>query len=144
MQPVLEPSAHAKPPYRKPSKRRRPNNRAKVSSKPAMLPGVDGRTLLARRFYDITAAIFADQGGVDRCTEVKIVLIRNYAAAAATAEALNARMAMGEPVDIDQLAKLSSTLVRLASKIGVRRHAKLVPHLGDYIEGRVEPDEVDA
>ena len=45
-----------------------------------------------------------------------------------------ARLARGEPVDIAEHALLSSTLVRLAQRIGINRVAKDVsPTLGDYL-----------
>ena len=40
------------------------------------------------------------------------------------AEAFEARLANGEDVDVNEHAQLSSTLVRLASRIGINRVAK--------------------
>ena len=50
------------------------------------------------------------------------------------AEALEARLANGEAVDVAEHAQLSSTPVQLASRIGTNRVAKNVtPTVADYI-----------
>ena len=57
------------------------------------------------------------------------------------AEELEARLARGEAVDIAEHALLSSTLVRLAQRIGINRVAKdLTPSLGDYLRSSPPPD----
>jgi hypothetical protein len=86
-----------------------------------VLPDVDGRSAVARRYRDITSAILVDQGGADLCSESRLQLIRRFAAAAVLAEQLEARLANGEQIDITEHAALSSTLVRLASRIGIDR-----------------------
>jgi hypothetical protein len=48
-------------------------------------------------------------------------LIRRFAAAAVLAEQMEARLANGEQIDIAEHATLSSTLVRLAQRIGIDR-----------------------
>ena len=64
-------------------------------------------------------------------------LIRRFASGAVLAEELEARLARGEPVDIAEHALLSSTLVRLAQRIGIDRRAKnITPALRDYLEER--------
>ena len=64
-------------------------------------------------------------------------LIRRFASGAVLAEELEARLARGEPVNIAEHALLSSTLVRLAHRIGLERRAKNVtPALRDYLEER--------
>jgi hypothetical protein len=54
---------------------------------------------------------------------------------------LEARLANGEEVDIAEHALLSSTLVRLAQRIGINRVAKdQTPTLNDYLRGPAEID----
>jgi hypothetical protein len=102
-----------------------------------VLPGIDGRTLVARRYREVAAAILVDQGGGDRCSEARKQLIRRFAAAAVLAEQLESRLVNGEAIDIQEHATLSSILVRLASRIGINRIPKEVtPDLLDYIESR--------
>ena len=68
-------------------------------------------------------------------------LIRRFASGAVLAEELEARLARGEAVDIADHALLSSTLVRLAQRIGINRVAKdLTPSLDDYLRSPPLPE----
>jgi hypothetical protein len=103
------------------------------------LPAIDGRTMVGRRYRDIAAAITTDQGGEGRCSETRIQLIRRFAAAAVIAETLEARLVDGEQIDIYAHALLSSTMVRIARRIGLKRLPKNVTadlDLSDYISQR--------
>jgi hypothetical protein len=58
----------------------------------------------------------------------------SIAITAVLAEALEARLARGENVDISEYALLSSTLVRLANRIGIERVARdISPTLSDIL-----------
>jgi hypothetical protein len=123
---------------------RKPEARSRVSNHRDVLPGVDGRNVIARRYYDISTAILADQGGLDGCSESRLQLIRRFAAAAVLAEQMEARLANGEAIDIAQHATLSSTLVRLASRLGIDRRARdISPTLTDLLREN-EPQRQDA
>lgn len=51
------------------------------------------------------------------------------------AEEMEARLARGESIDVAEHAQLSSTLVRLAARIGINRRLKpITPDLHDYLE----------
>jgi hypothetical protein len=109
--------------------------RSRVSNGSDILPNIDGRSVKARRIYDIASAIANDLGGADKLTETRISLIRRFASLAAIAEEQEARVANGEEIDVGKLAKISSTLVRLATRIGLKRVPKNVtPVLHDYLE----------
>jgi hypothetical protein len=112
---------------------RKPTARSRVSNGHDLLPNVDGRSLVARRYRDISNAILVDQGGVDQCSESRLQLIRRFAAAAVLAEQLESRLANGEQIDIGEHATLSSTLVRLAQRIGIDRVARDVTTLGSVL-----------
>jgi hypothetical protein len=103
---------------------RKAQARSRVSNGRDVLPGVDNRTMIARRFYDVCHALISDQAGLDRCSEARLQLIRRFAAAAVMAEEMEARLARGESIDVAQHAQLSSTLVRLAARIGINRRLK--------------------
>jgi hypothetical protein len=60
-------------------------------------------------------------------------------AAAVLAENIEAKLAMGETIDLAQHALISSTLVRLATRLGINRHAKTVTPLRDYLEAKALP-----
>jgi hypothetical protein len=125
--------------------RRNRHFRSRVTNGADVLPSVDGRTKIARRFYDVVQALIADQAGLDRCSEAKIQLIRRFAAAAVMAESLEAKLARGESISIAEHAALSSTLVRLAQRIGLNRVAKdISPTLSSYLAvnySKPEPTE---
>jgi hypothetical protein len=115
---------------------RRPRGiRSRITNGSAVLPGVDGRSLIARRYKDICAAILTDQGGDDMCSESRRQLIRRFAAAAVLAEQMEARLANGEEIDISEHALLTSTMVRVAQRIGVDRIPRDVssPSLADIL-----------
>src|SRR5262249_42684896 len=118
------------------------NSRSRVTNHNALLPGVDGRSAQARRFRDIITAIAIDQGGVDRLSEARLQLVRRFAAAAVLAEALEAKLANGERIDIGEHAQLCSTLVRVAQRIGINRVAKEIgPTVMDLLrEGQQQHD----
>ena len=109
-------------------------NRSRISNGQEILPGVDQRRAISRRYRDLVAQIAIDQGGADRCSEIRMQLIRRFASGAVLAEELEARLVRGEPVDIAEHALLSSTLVRLAQRIGLDRRAKnITPSLSEYL-----------
>jgi hypothetical protein len=121
-----------------------PAQRSRITNGKELLPGLDMRTALARRFRDITSAIFTDQGGEDQCTESRKQLIRRFAAAAVIAEQMEAKLGDGEEIDIQKHALLCSSLVRLCGRIGINRRLKdVTPALPDYLDD-VEADADDA
>ena len=119
-----------------PVERSRSKHRSRMTNGTALLPDVDGRGAIARRFKDITSAIIADQGGADQCSESRLQLIRRFAAAAVIAEQMESRLANGEQIDIQEHALLCSTLTRLAQRIGIeRRQRDVTPDPLQYARG---------
>jgi hypothetical protein len=120
---------------------RKPTARSRISNGKDILPNVDGRSLIARRYRDIASAILVDQGGNDRCSESRKQLIRRFAAAAVLAEQMEAKLANGEAIDVPQHALLCSSLVRLAQRIGLERRSRtVVPSVEEYLRARREAD----
>jgi hypothetical protein len=107
------------------------------------LPGIrDGRSATARRFRDIVRAVGVDQGGLAQLSEARLQLVRRFAALCCHAELLEARLANGEQIDIGEHSNLSSTLVRIASRIGIDRIPKdITPSLGEYLKRRRDTDD---
>jgi hypothetical protein len=110
-----------------------PAQRSRITNGKELLPGLDMRSAMARRFKDIISAILVDQGGEDQCSEARRQLVRRFAAAAVLAEQMEADLARGLPIDIQQHALLCSSLVRLAQRVGINRVAKLVQTPDEYI-----------
>jgi hypothetical protein len=84
--------------------------RSRVTNHKDLLPNIDGRSIVARRYRDIVSAIITDQGGLDRMAEARLQLVRRFAACAVLAEAQEARMVNGEALDIAEYATLTSTM----------------------------------
>ncbi len=99
--------------------------RSRVTNARDVLPGIDNRTMIARRYYDIQSAIVTEQGS-DQITETRLQLIRRFSAAAVMAEVMEAKLANGEEIDINEHALLSSTMVRIGARIGLNRIPKNV------------------
>ena len=97
--------------------------RSRVSNGKDILPGVDGRSQISRRYRDISFAIFQDAGGVEQCSEARQQLIRRFPACSAIAEKMESELANGKPINIAEHSQLSSTLTRLATRIGIDRRA---------------------
>jgi hypothetical protein len=57
------------------------------------------------------------------------------------AEVLEAKLAAGQDIDVAAHAQLSSTLVRLAHRIGINRIAKTVPTLQEYLQTKAAEKE---
>jgi hypothetical protein len=120
--------------------RRSSKQRSRMTNGTALLPDIDGRTAIARRFKDITSAILADQGGAEQCAEIRLQLVRRFAAAAVLAEQMESRLANGEQIDIQEHAFLCSTLTRLAQRIGIeRRQRDVTPDPLQYARGYEVP-----
>lgn len=123
---------------------RKPTARSRVSNNADLLPGVDGRSSIARRYRDIASAIVADMGGIDRCSESRVQLIRRFSASAVLAENLESKLANGAEINIAEHALLTSSMVRVAQRIGINRLPKnITPDLREYLEAKPEPEEVD-
>jgi hypothetical protein len=114
---------------------RKAQARSRLSNGRDVLPNVDGRSLVARRYRDIVCAVASDQGGVEQLSEARLQLIRRFSGASVLAEQMEARLARGEEIDIQQHALLVSTMVRVAQRIGIDRVPRdVVPTLSDYLK----------
>lgn len=115
---------------------RKAQARSRVTNGKDLLPGIDGRSAVARRYQDLIASLSSDAGGESQMSETRRQLIRRFAALAVLAENIEARLAMGETIDLGEHCQISSTLVRLATRLGINRATKLVTPLRDYLEAK--------
>lgn len=121
---------------------RKPEARSRVTNGADILPGIDGRSLVARRYRDICAALAADQGGADRMSEARGQLVRRFAALAVQAERMEAQLANGETLDVGQYSQIVSTLVRVAARLGINRAARdVTPTVAEYLRSKAAGDE---
>ena len=98
--------------------------RSRVSNGKDILPDCDGRSIVARRYRDISSAMIQDQGGPEQCSESRLQLIRRFSASAVLAEQMEARLANGEDISIAEHCQLASTMVRIAHRLGINRIPK--------------------
>jgi hypothetical protein len=112
----------------------KPTARSRVTNNREILPGIDHRSPLARRYRDLVSQIAADQGGADHLSESRLQLIRRFSGAAALAEQVEARLVEGEQIDIGEYARLTSTLIRVSKRLGLDRIPRNVtPTLEQYL-----------
>ena len=97
---------------------------------------VDGRSSSARRFRDSVRAYEVEVGA--NLTEVEHSLIRQAAALAFKAEILESDLVNGNPVDGDQLIRLTGTAKRILSALGDKASKRKppAPTLQDHIAQR--------
>jgi hypothetical protein len=118
-------------------KRLEPSKRAfrsSVSNGGAILAGVDGRSLVARRFRDIANAIAEDCGGSDNLTEAKLQLIRSAAGLAVLREDLDAKACNGQVIDVGCYTRITNSLGRVLALVGLERvPTDVTPSLKSYL-----------
>lgn len=96
---------------------------------------LDGRSSARRQFDAIVNNIIADLGGQDNLSTVQVALVEAFAGAALTVQHNNARLLLGNAVDLMEHSAAISTLCRLASRIGTARIPKnIAPSVADYLE----------
>ena len=99
-----------------------------------VLAGVDGRSLMARRFREIVTGIEQDLGG--DLSEAQKHLLARAATLAVWSEARETDLANGIDFDAVQYATISNAMRRLLSDLGLERRARDVTSLSDYIAGK--------
>jgi hypothetical protein len=95
--------------------------RSAVTNDPLFLRGVDGRSMVARRYRDIAIALADDLGGQDRISEPSKILVRQAAALTVQVEVLQSKIVAGEDVNLEQLTRLSNVLGRTLQRLGLRK-----------------------
>jgi hypothetical protein len=99
-------------------------------------PPLGPSTGSAGRFFDkMVRDIEIDLGGRRQLTRIQGELIRAFAGAATTLQYLNVQVALGETseIDLSGYATIASTMLRLGSRLGLRRHAKPVQDLYETV-----------
>ena len=113
--------------------------RSAATNDPLMLRGVDGRSVVARRYRDVAIALADDLGGQDRLSEPSKILVRQAAAMTVQVEGLQPKIVSGENVDIEQLTRLSNVLGRTLHRLGLKKpRSKPTSPLTDYLASKRE------
>jgi hypothetical protein len=103
---------------------------------------LDKRTSAAQQFDAIARAIAQDLGGEDHLSTVQKHLVEAFAGCAIHVGHINALLMLGKEINILEHSNAISTMVRVASRIGVNRVAKdvSVPRIDDYMKHANEQD----
>jgi hypothetical protein len=111
--------------------------RSAVTNDPLMLRGVDGRSMVARRYRDVAIALADDLGGQEKLTEPTKILVRQAAALTVQVEALQGKIVAGEDIDLEQLTRLSNVLGRTLQRLGLKKPGpKRGPTLAEYLAAK--------
>jgi hypothetical protein len=97
------------------------------------LNGVDGRSLVARRYREVAAQIASDLGGADDLTEGMRQIVRTAAGLVVLREDLDVKIINGQKVDTGDYTRIANSLRRVLVSIGLERRAKdVTPDPLDY------------
>ena len=119
--------------------------RTSVANGSRILDGVDGRSLAARRFAEVAAAIASDLGGEDHVTELQRHLIRSVSGMVVLRERLDAKSINGESVNTAQYCRLANSTRRVAATLGLSRVAKdVTPDLQTYLASKYSREAEEA
>lgn len=86
-----------------------------------------------RKFDACVSSIEGELGSGDQLTTIERALIHAFAGAAVHVEHLNARLLLGQPIDLAEHAQAISSLVRIAARLGTKRRARDVTSLGEIL-----------
>ena len=108
-----------------------PNFATRKGTGAVVLCGVDGRSLMARRFREIHAGIESDLGG--DLTEAQRHLVARAATLAIWCEAREVELAEGAEFDAGAYATIANALRRLLADLGLERRARdVTPSIAEY------------
>lgn len=113
-------------------------HRSRITNGSAMLPGVDGRSMIARRYRDLVRGLEAEHGGP--ISEAARLQIRTAASMQVHVEDMTARMARGEAVSPEEMTRASNGAIRALAAIRSSRPSarrRGTPEgLRDYLSAR--------
>jgi hypothetical protein len=96
-----------------------PDPRSKVSRRPLVVAGIDGRSPGARRYRELLSSFVASLGGDLNAAEM--ALARNAVSLTLQSELLQTDIAAGRAVDSEQLTRLSNAVSRIMAQLGKRK-----------------------
>ena len=117
-------------------------NRSRVTNGQELLPGVDGRSVWARRLRDVIHLHTDDKGGDDELSEAERSILRRASVLTVELEYQEARFATlrsegraPSANDLDLYSRLAGNLRRLLESVGLNRRAR---YAGRQVIGDVE------
>jgi hypothetical protein len=107
--------------------------RSAVTNGKRALIGVKGSSKYGRRYRDLIAAYSAEIGG--ELTQFDVAMVKQAAALSIRGEMMQAAIVNGEPVNSDDLIRLSSEVRRILDAIGEKasKRKPAAPSIHDHI-----------
>ena len=107
---------------------------------------IDGRTAPAKEFDRLQSAVVRDLGGADQLSAIELSLIEAFCGAAIVVDHLNTELMLGKQIDMSQHSAAIGAMVRVASRLGLRRRPKEIntPSLAQYLEQQREAADAGA
>lgn len=116
---------------------RAPRPHRSVQPKLLNTKGLDRRTAARKAFDALVAEIEHDLGGREQLSAIEKSLIHAYAGSAILLDDLNARVVLGQEIDVGTHAQITSALVRIASRLGLqRRQRDVTPNVQEYLRSK--------
>lgn len=112
---------------RKPASRLAPvavltkRQRSALANGDTLITGVDGRSAEARRFRDLCLSFAEPLGGFTGLAEHDAALVRHAASLTMESERMQRQSVRGEPVDAEQLVRVTNALTRTLNALSARR-----------------------
>ena len=94
---------------------------------------LDGRTKARKQFDAIADGVADDLKGSGALSTIQLHLIEAFAGCALIINAINAQLLSGEDIDIADHSQAASTLVRLASRLGLKHAPRDASTLDQYL-----------
>lgn len=112
----------------------------KTKLAPITRASLDGRSLSARQFDAIVSAIRSDCGASDTLSAVQLAMMEAFAGLTVQLDALNTDVLLGKAVDQAAYCQLITTLVRVGSRLGVKRKSRVTTTLASYLDNPERPE----
>ena len=103
---------------------------------PQWLQSLDGRTAIAQEMRARFDEVATDLGGADRLSYLERSLVSRYLWAEFWIQQQEVAIAEGQEVDIGRYTQAVNSATGLANKLGLKRVARDVPTLADYLKQR--------
>ena len=87
---------------------------------------LDGRTAPAKEFHRLSSAIIADLGGEQALSAIEMALVEAFCGASVVVNHLNVELMLGNAIDFTDHSAAVGAMVRVGSRLGLRRRARPV------------------
>jgi hypothetical protein len=102
-----------------------------TAGKRMFVEGGDGRSPWSIRWKDLIYSHATDLGGVEALSEAQISIIRRASSMECELERLEARLSVGEDIDLGEYGRLAGRLCRMFEIIGVKKLARPLDPTGE-------------